>query len=87
MQVKLIKTGGLLGKKMSSSREWEFSNEDWNELIQAVEKKTSKRIPDATHYAMQKGNEEEIRIDISSIPSRYQPFFKKLFEDLKAEKR
>ena len=88
MQVKLIKTGGLLGKKLSSSDEWKFSNEEWNELIRAIEKKgATKRIPDATHYALQKENEEEIKVDIGAIPSKYQSFFKKLFEDLKVEKR
>ena len=89
MQVKLIKTGGLLGKKMSASQEWKFSDEEWDELIKAIEKKetTAKRIPDAIHYALQKENGEEFKLDIGSIPSKYQSFFKKLFEDLKAEKR
>jgi hypothetical protein len=89
MEVKLIKTGGLLGKKMSASQEWSFSEKEWEELIRAAEKKEkdSKRIPDATHYVLQKENGEEIKLDISSIPSKYQPFFKKMFEDLKVEKR
>ena len=89
MQVKLIKTGGLLGKKMSASQEWKYSEEDWNELIQTIEKKetTAKRIADAVHYALQKGSGEEIKIDIGSIPSKYQSFFEKLFENLKGEKR
>jgi hypothetical protein len=89
MEVKLIKTGGLLGKKMSASQEWEFSEKEWEELIRAVEKKDkeSKRIPDATHYVLQKEDGDEIKLDISSIPSKYQPFFKKMFEDLKVEKR
>jgi oligoribonuclease NrnB/cAMP/cGMP phosphodiesterase (DHH superfamily) len=89
MQVKLIKTGGLLGKKMSASQEWKYSDEDWKELVQTIEKKetTAKRIPDAFHYALQKGNGEEIKIDISSIPSKYQSFFERLFENLKSEKR
>jgi hypothetical protein len=89
MEVKLIKTGGLLGKKMSASREWGFSEKEWEELIRAVEKKDkeSKRIPDATHYVLQKEDGDEIKLDISSIPSKYQPFFKKMFEDLKVEKR
>jgi len=89
MEVKLIKTGGLLGKKMSASQEWGFSEKEWEELIRAVEKKDkeSKRIPDATHYVLQKEDGDEIKLDISSIPSKYQPFFKKMFEDLKVEKR
>lgn len=89
MQVKLIKTGGLLGKTMSSSQEWEFSENEWDELIRAVEKKekTSKRMPDATNYALQKGDGDEIKVDISSVPSKYQSFFKKLFDGLKTEKR
>jgi len=89
MQVKLIKTGGVLGKTMSSSQEWEFSEKEWGELIEAVEKKekASKRIPDATNYALQKENGDEIRVDISSVPPKYQSFFKKLFEGLKVEKR
>ncbi len=89
MQVKLIKTGGLAGKKMSASQEWKFSDDEWNELIEAIEKRetTAKRVPDAFHYALQKGNEEEIKVDIGSIPLKYEGFFKKLFEDLKVEKR
>ena len=89
MQVKLIKTGGLAGKKMSASQEWKFSDDEWNELIGAIGKKetTAKRIPDAFHYALQRGNEEEIKVDIGSIPPKYEGFFKKLFEDLKVEKR
>ena len=89
MQVKLIKTGGLLGKKMSASEEWKFSDAEWDELIKAIEKKekTDKRMPDAIHYALQKGHGEEIKLDINSIPSKYESFFKKLFDELKAEKR
>lgn len=89
MQVKLIKTGGLLGKTMSSSQEWEFSENEWDELIHAAEKKEkiSKRIPDATNYALQKGEGDEIKVDIGSVPDKFQPFFKKLFEGLKTEKR
>ena len=88
MLVKLIKTGGILGKTMSSSQEWEFSEKEWDELIDAVEKeKTSKRIPDATNYALQKGDGNEIKVDISTVPAKYQAFFKKLFEGLKTEKR
>lgn len=89
MQIKLIKTGGLLGKTMSASQEWKFSDDEWAELIQAIERKqaTAKRIPDAVHYALQKENGQEIKIDIGSIPAKYDAFFKKLFESLKVDKR
>ena len=89
MNIKLVQSGGLGGKKMTAVAASKLSAEEWNELIAVTKKKASnKRSPDAFHYTIQKDGDENSKavIDISSIPEKHEGLFKKLFDKLTPEK-
>lgn len=91
MKVKLTKTGGLMGVRMSAESDWDIDEQDWKELVSAIEKKevpTSQRKKrDAFHHSLQKGDDPKSRVpvNISKVPEKYAHLFKPLFEKMKAE--
>ena len=88
MNIKLIQSGGLAGKKMTAVAASKLNDADWSELINGVKKKVTKRSADAFNYTLQKEGDDASKtvIDISDIPAKYEPLFKKLFDKLAPEK-
>jgi hypothetical protein len=90
MKLKLVQSGGLMGKKLVSFAESGMTEEEWGELMNAIkaDAATFKKKRDALHYSLQKNDDEntKISIDISRVPAKYLPVFKKLFENLRSEK-
>ena len=89
LNIKLIKSGGLIGKKMSASAEWTFSDKEWQDLLAAIKREEGAgKMRDAFHYSVQLGDDENSRVPVSiqGIPSKYSAVFKKLFDNMKAEK-
>jgi hypothetical protein len=89
MNIKLIQSGGLAGKKMTAVAASKLNEADWSELIGVVKKKTgNKRSADAFSYVIQKEEDDNSKtiIDISNIPVKHEALFKKLFDKLKPEK-
>jgi hypothetical protein len=90
MKIKLIQSGGIAGKKMSASVDHKLTKEEWDELIAASKKQASstRTIKDGFHYVLQNAEDENSKeaIDIQAVPEKYEPLFKKLFENLKLEK-
>lgn len=87
--IKLIKSGGPVGNKMSASTEWNFSSAEWSELVHAIRRSEGAgKSRDAFHYSIQQGEDESSRVpvNIQSIPDRFEATFKKLFDGMKAEK-
>lgn len=90
MKIKLIKAGGIAGKKMSATADADITAQDWDELIDLIKRETSGAVKkrDAFSYALQKLNDEESKtpIHIQQVPDKYKALFKTLFENMKAEK-
>ena len=89
MNIKLIQSGGLGGKKMTAHAAAKLNAEEWNELVAVIKKKASNnRSADAFHYIIQKDGDDDSKtvIEISSIPEKHESLFKKLFDKLKPEK-
>lgn len=89
MIIKLIKTGGIIGKKLTATAEWNFSAAEFATLINAIKRgESGQRKKDAFNYSIQQSADETTRVPISIqlIPEKYNAFFKELFDNLKAEK-
>ena len=90
MKVKLIQSGGIVGKKMTASANSKLTQKEWDELIAVTKKETSatRAIKDGFHYVLQNEADENSKtvIDIQAIPEKHDALFKKLFEALKIEK-
>jgi hypothetical protein len=87
MKIKLIQSGGIAGKKMTASVNSKLSKKEWDELIAVLKKETSstRSIKDGFNYILE-NEESKTVIDIQSIPDKHEALFKKLFDELKAEK-
>jgi hypothetical protein len=86
MKLKLIQTGGLVGKRMAAQVSCKLKEEEWAALLAIIQKKaTRSRARDAHNYVLQKDNDEKngISIDINAIPPEHASLFQKLFEGLK----
>ncbi len=89
MTIKLIKSGGFIGKKLTATAEWNYSAAEWMALINTIKRDESgPRKKDAFNYAVQQGDDETTRVPISIqlIPEKYNAFFKELFSNMKAGK-
>jgi len=90
MKIKLVRSGGIAGKKMSASADHKLTKEEWDELVAASKKGTSstRGIKDGFNYVLQNEEDENSKtvIDINAIPEKYERLFKKLFDNLKAVK-
>ena len=89
MTIKLIKSGGFIGKKMSASTAWNFSTKEWDELVDAIKRQEgAAKTKDAFHYALQQDEDESSRVPVSiqNIPTKFSTVFKALFDNMKAEK-
>ena len=90
MKVKLIQSGGIVGKKMTASANSKLTQKEWDELIAVTKKESSatRAIKDGFNYVLQNEEDENSKtmIDIQAIPEKHDALFKKLFENLKAEK-
>ena len=87
--IKLVKSGGLVGNKMSATAPWNFSDADWNELVAAIQRpETTSKARDTFHYSIQKNGDADSRVPISiqNIPAKFNAVFKDLFEGMKPEK-
>lgn len=90
MKIKLIKAGGIAGKKMSATADANLTAKEWDELIDLIKREPSGagKRRDAFSYALQKLNDEESKtpIHIQQVPDKHKALFKTLFENMKAEK-
>ena len=87
--IKLIKSGGFVGNKMSASTAWKFSAGEWEELVDAIKREEGKtKAKDAFHYSIQKNDDENSRVpvNIQTIPDKFNGIFKELFDNMRAEK-
>ncbi len=87
MKLKLIQTGGVVGKTMAAQVNSKLKEEELAALVSAVKKKTTRgKAKDAHSYILEKDGDAEtgVVIDINAIPPEHLPLFKKLFENLKA---
>jgi hypothetical protein len=87
MKLKLIQTGGVVGKTMAAQVNAKLKDEELAALMAAVKKKaTRSRAKDAHSYVLQKGDDEKscVSIDITAIPPEHNALFEKLFNGLKA---
>ena len=91
MQIKLTQSGGLTGTKMAATAKSTLTEEEWNSLIEAVKKPVDadKKKRDSLHYTLQKTDDANSKesIDIRLIPESHNELFKKLFDELKPEKK
>jgi hypothetical protein len=87
VQIRLIQSGGLIGKTMSASTAWPFTASEWKELVNAIEKKkTDPAMRDAFSYFIQLDNEKKkLLVSIQNIPPKFMPLFTRLFEQMKVE--
>jgi len=89
LNIKLIKSGGPVGNKMSASTAWNFSDAEWHELVAAITRSEGQsKARDAFHYSIQKDDDADSRVPISieRIPSKFSAVFKELFDGMKPEK-
>lgn len=90
MKIKLIKTGGIAGKKMSAVAATNFNQADWDTLIRLIkrEEKGPGKKRDAFNYQLQQDDDDSTKtpIHIQDIPEKYRAVFKELFENMKVEK-
>ena len=87
LNIKLIKSGGFIGKKMTASAEWTLSAKDWDELVETIRRQEgTTRMRDAFHYSLQKNDDEQSRVPVSiqNIPPKFSAVFKELFDNMKA---
>jgi hypothetical protein len=87
MKLKLIQTGGVVGKTMAAQVSCKMKEEELAALVSAVKKKTVRgRAKDAHSYILEKDGDAQnsVVIDINAIPPEHNALFKKLFENLKA---
>jgi hypothetical protein len=84
MKIILTKTGGVAGVQMQAIINYTLTNEAWDELINAVEKKGAKKIKDAFNYALQIAGNEKSRvvIDPALTPAKYDTLMQQLFNNL-----
>ena len=72
MKVKLIKSGGFIGKKMTAVTEWNFSASEWKELIDAIQREEDGRKKrDAFNYSLQQGDDDTTKVPINDEDKSY----------------
>ena len=90
MEIKLTQSGGLAGKKMEATVDSKLSEKEWEQLLEAVSKKTEKsnKMKDAITYTIQQNEDEatKMAIDITAIPEEHNDLFTKIFNELKPVK-
>lgn len=87
MKLKLIQTGGVVGKTMAAQVNWKLKEEELEALVSVVKKKTTRsKAKDAHSYILEKDGDAEsgVVIDINAIPPEHTVLFQKLFNGLKA---
>lgn len=86
MKLKLIQSGGVVGKTMVAEANSRMKQKELEELMKTVKKpKLRGSMKDAHSYVLQKGDDDTtaVTIDISAIPESHASLFKKLFENLR----
>jgi hypothetical protein len=86
VDIKLIKSGGPVGNKMSASAAWKFSDAEWQDLVKAIKREEGQtKARDAFHYSIQKNDDADSRVPVSiqNIPEKFSAVFKELFEGMK----
>ena len=87
VKLKLIQTGGVVGKTMAAQVNSKMKAEELEALVSAVKKKTTRgKAKDAHSYILEKDGDAEsgVAIDINAIPPEHTALFQKLFNGLKA---
>lgn len=88
MKVILTKSGGFTGVKMSAESDWDINNNEWDELIAAIEKPASRgeatKKRDSFHHSLQKEDGSSIPVNISKVPEKFSHLFKPMFDKMKA---
>jgi translation initiation factor 1 (eIF-1/SUI1) len=88
VNIKLIQSGGIAGKKMTAVADAKLTEKEWESLVASLAKKAgSGKMRDAFHYSIQQeGNDaSKATIDIHAIPDEHEAMFKKLFDNLSPE--
>jgi hypothetical protein len=88
VNIKLIQSGGIAGKKKTAVTDSKLTDKDWDGLVTALSKKTGRgKMRDAFHYSIQKEGDDASKttIDINAIPDEHEGLFKKLFDSLSPE--
>jgi hypothetical protein len=88
VKLKLIQSGGVVGKTMVAEANCKLKEKDLEALMNTVKKpKTRGKAKDAHSYVLQKGDDDKtaVSIDISAIPESHTDLFKKLFENLRPQ--
>jgi len=87
VNIKLIKSGGPVGNKMSATAAWKFSDVEWQELVNAIRRDDGPtKSRDAFHYSIQKGEDADSRVPVSiqHIPEKFNAVFKELLDGMKS---
>ena len=86
MNIKLIQSGGIAGKKRIAVASTKLTDKDWDGLITAAATKENKsRQRDSFHYSIQKEGDDASKtiIDIDAVPDEHEGLLKKLMDKLK----
>jgi len=86
MIIKLIQTGGMLGRTKTASVECDLSAKEFHELTEslALRGQVSRNQADRVLYFLSEENSgKDFQIDISKIPLEWQALFSELFRRLR----
>jgi hypothetical protein len=87
MQIKLKRSGGIIGLKQEATAEADWTEKELDALLSSLkrEEETNSKQKDATYYSLEV-NGISIPIDLNKIPRAHKPFFDKLKANLKPVK-
>jgi len=88
VKLKLIQTGGVVGKTMTAQVNSGLKDEELARLLATIKKKATRgKARDAHQYILQKDDDSKgaVAINIDAIPPEHTALFKKLFDNLKAD--
>ena len=87
MQITLTQSGGIAGKKLTTSLNTTLTYKEWELLLGTIKIDTTEksRKRDTLSYTLQKKDDKGsiTSIDIGAIPDAHTDLFKKLFDGLK----
>jgi hypothetical protein len=78
MRITLMRTGGMIPTIKKAEKEVDWSEEEMNELLQAIKNEGPGQMRDANDYQLI-NNAGTFSIDVEKVPAKY----KKAFDDLK----
>jgi hypothetical protein len=88
VKLKLIQSGGIVGKTMVAEANAKLKEKDFEALVNMVKKqKKSGKARDAQSYTLQKSGDDKsaVSIDLNNIPPTHNELFKQLFENLRPQ--